>query len=318
MGPWGYNYVITDQGQVEYALDDMIAAYHAGFKDPDDSEGLEEGQYWNNHYLAICLVGWFAEDRPYRDADAVIRYIPNHHTTPSAAQSQALFDLIQQLRQKYDIPVENVRGHRELTGNSTVCPGQNFDPAELRARLREAELPPPEVPVEVNPGEHVILLPDTDKYLQVALTYVWKFQPDVSFSIAEARGRWDYVTAVGSQEEISDSQLALLRSGGAKLVQRVPGSPSVVRTTLDDLVQQETRFLVEAVIPPGPEPKPPEPEPQSYTIQPGDTLSSIAKQFYGKSHLWRLIFEANQDILSEPSRIRPGQTIKIPSQPQEI
>ena len=324
----GYNYVITGNGQIEYALDEKIAAFHAGFKDPNNSEGLEFGQYWNNHYLAICLAGWFSEDRTYRDADGQMQTIPNDFTLPTEAQMESLLGLIQHLRQKYEIPIENVRGHRELAGNSTTCPGYNFDPAELRAELQKADesegepSPQPEPPVqpEVGPGEHVLLLPDADKYLQAVLTYVWKFLPDVSFSVDEARGRWKYVTVVGSKEEISDSQLTRLRSGGAELVQRIPGDPEAVQATLDELVQKELRFLPSPTetspdngseSPPGSE-TPPEEEWRTYTIQPGDTLSLVAKQMYGKSNLWRIIFEANRDILSDPGRIHPGQVLKIP------
>lgn len=306
----GYNYIITGQGVIEYALDEKIAAYHAGFKDVDNSEGLEFGQYWNNHYLAICLSGWFAAGRTYRDSDGVERPIPNNYITPSPAQSQALFALIQQLRRKYNIPVENVRGHRELPGNSTHCPGQNLDPATLRAQLRAADeadpTPEPPIPPEIEPGQHVMLLPDTDKYMQAALTYVWKFQPDVSFAADAASGRWDYVTAVGNSQLITDNQLAQLRQAGAKLVQRIAGDPTAVRSTLDQLVEQNMRFHLDSE---------PEPEERFYTVQPGDSLSAIAKQLYGRSGLWTLIFEANQDLLSSPSQIRPGQRLRIPPAP---
>lgn len=314
----GYNYVITGNGQIEYALDEEIAAYHAGFRDPDNSEGLEYGQYWNNHYLAICLAGWFSEGRTYRDGDGHTQPIPNNYTSPSQAQMQSLLDLIQHLRQKYEVPVENVRGHRELAGNSTTCPGHNLDPAQLRARLREADEPEPgpepDTQPEVKPGEHVLLLPDTDKYLDAAMAYIWKFQPDVSFAVDEARGRWKYVTAVGDPEDISDSQLARLRSGGAELVQRVAGTPQTAQAILDELVETERRFLTTSEEPPI-EP-PPEETWRTYTVQPGDTLSLIARQMYGQSHLWRVIFEANQDVLSEPSRIHPGQVLKIPPKPE--
>ncbi len=314
----GYNYVITGNGQIEYALDDKISAYHAGFKDPDNSEGLEYGQYWNNHYLAICLAGWFSENRTYRDADGHTHMIPNQYTSPTEAQMQSLLALIQHLRRKYDVPVENVRAHRELAGNSTICPGHNLDPAQLRARIRAADEaepgPEPEIPLEVNPGEHVLLLPDTDKYLDAAMAYIWRFQPDVSFAVDEARGRWKYVTAVGNQEEISDSQLARLRSAGAALVQRIAGEPQTAQATLDELVQTDRRFLKISEEPPS-EP-PPEETWRTYTVQPGDTLSLIARQMYGQSHLWRIIFEANRDILSEPGRIHPGQVLKIPPKPE--
>ncbi|HEY0832654.1 MAG TPA: LysM peptidoglycan-binding domain-containing protein [Azospirillum sp.] len=52
---------------------------------------------------------------------------------------------------------------------------------------------------------------------------------------------------------------------------------------------------------------------QSYTVEKGDTLSAIAKQFYGKSSAWRDIFEANRDQIDDPDRIFPGQVLKIPA-----
>ncbi len=311
----GYNYVITGNGMIQYALDDKIAAYHAGFKDPDNSAGLEHGQYWNNHYLAICLSGWFAENRSYRDANGLLRSIPNNYTMPTGPQMLSLLALIQELRRKYNIPLENVRGHRELAGNSTDCPGSNLDPGELRARLRamdEAEAEPapePGAQPDVQPGEHVLLLPDTDKYLNAAMVYIWKFEPDVSFAVNEARGRWKYVTALGDPNDISDGQLARLRSGGAVLVQRIPGTPAAAQATMDELVEANVRFLT---APPEP---PPAGEWRAYTVQPGDTLSGISRQMYGEAKFWPVIFEANRELLVDPSRLKPGQVLQIPPKP---
>ena len=52
---------------------------------------------------------------------------------------------------------------------------------------------------------------------------------------------------------------------------------------------------------------------QSYTVEKGDTLSGIAKQFYGKASAWHDIFEANRDQIDDPDRIFPGQVLKIPA-----
>jgi nucleoid-associated protein YgaU len=60
--------------------------------------------------------------------------------------------------------------------------------------------------------------------------------------------------------------------------------------------------------------EPAEPAVQTYTVAPGDSLSKIAKHFYGEANKWRLIFEANQDILKNPDLIHPGQVLKIPSE----
>ncbi|MFD0739645.1 LysM peptidoglycan-binding domain-containing protein [Lysobacter koreensis] len=52
---------------------------------------------------------------------------------------------------------------------------------------------------------------------------------------------------------------------------------------------------------------------QSYTVESGDTLSHISKQFYGKAGKWNAIFEANRDQLDDPDKIFPGQVLKIPA-----
>ena len=50
---------------------------------------------------------------------------------------------------------------------------------------------------------------------------------------------------------------------------------------------------------------------QPYTVKPGDTLSQIAVEQYG-SPTYQPIFEANQNILTDPNVIFPGQVLRIP------
>ncbi len=61
-----------------------------------------------------------------------------------------------------------------------------------------------------------------------------------------------------------------------------------------------------------PPPPPPAPETRTYTVQPGDTLSKIAKQFYGNANLYMKIFVANKDKLKDPNKIQVGQVLNIP------
>jgi len=49
-----------------------------------------------------------------------------------------------------------------------------------------------------------------------------------------------------------------------------------------------------------------------YLIKKGDTLSAIAKQFYGKANDYPKIFEANREVIKDPNLIFPGQKIRIP------
>ncbi|HWB18493.1 MAG TPA: LysM peptidoglycan-binding domain-containing protein [Vicinamibacterales bacterium] len=55
------------------------------------------------------------------------------------------------------------------------------------------------------------------------------------------------------------------------------------------------------------------PAAQTYTVQAGDTLSKISKQFYGDANKYMQIFEANRDQLTDPNKIKVGQTLKIPA-----
>lgn len=50
----------------------------------------------------------------------------------------------------------------------------------------------------------------------------------------------------------------------------------------------------------------------TYTVKSGDTLSGIAKQFYGDANDYMDIFNANKDQLTDPDTIKPGQVLKIP------
>lgn len=51
-----------------------------------------------------------------------------------------------------------------------------------------------------------------------------------------------------------------------------------------------------------------------YVVKSGDSLSKIAKREYGNAKDWKRIFEANRDLIKDPDKIYPGQTLKIPPQ----
>ena len=54
-------------------------------------------------------------------------------------------------------------------------------------------------------------------------------------------------------------------------------------------------------------------EAQMYTVKSGDSLSKIAKEFYGDANKYPVIFEANKPMLSDPNKIYPGQALRIPA-----
>jgi nucleoid-associated protein YgaU len=51
---------------------------------------------------------------------------------------------------------------------------------------------------------------------------------------------------------------------------------------------------------------------QFHDVARGDTLSAIAKKYYGDAAKYPAIFEANRPMLSNPDKIYPGQKLRIP------
>lgn len=56
----------------------------------------------------------------------------------------------------------------------------------------------------------------------------------------------------------------------------------------------------------------PAPEVEYYTIVGGDSLSKIAKQYYGNAMDYPKLFEANREVIKDADLIYPGQKIRIP------
>jgi LysM repeat protein len=49
-----------------------------------------------------------------------------------------------------------------------------------------------------------------------------------------------------------------------------------------------------------------------YTVQPGDTLSSIAQRFYGSPADWRGLYQVNSSVVDNPNVIYPGEVLDVP------
>jgi len=65
-------------------------------------------------------------------------------------------------------------------------------------------------------------------------------------------------------------------------------------------------------VPPAPEEAEQQEKVEYYVIQSGDTLSALAKKYYGKAGDYPRIFEANREVIKDADKIYPGQKIRIP------
>jgi nucleoid-associated protein YgaU len=51
---------------------------------------------------------------------------------------------------------------------------------------------------------------------------------------------------------------------------------------------------------------------ETYVVQPGDSLSKIAKEKLGDAARWSEIFELNKDQIKDPNLIHVGQELRLP------
>lgn len=51
---------------------------------------------------------------------------------------------------------------------------------------------------------------------------------------------------------------------------------------------------------------------RQHTVQPGDTLSKLAQQYYGNRARWRDIYAANRGVMKSESDLKVGMSLKIP------
>jgi nucleoid-associated protein YgaU len=100
----------------------------------------------------------------------------------------------------------------------------------------------------------------------------------------------DAVTLGGEAADLATKEKVVL----------VVGNTNGVASVEDNLTVAEVEVIEEALLA------------QFHTVESGDTLGKIAKNYYGNAMKYPVIFEANKPMLSHPDKIYPGQVLRIP------
>jgi len=87
-----------------------------------------------------------------------------------------------------------------------------------------------------------------------------------------------------------------------------PQAHAAVRTPAKATTVTE-RVVTDAVV------KQSQPSTRTYIVRPGDTLASIAQQFYGNSADWPWLYYVNESVVTNPNLIYVGEKLTIPSDP---
>jgi nucleoid-associated protein YgaU len=107
----------------------------------------------------------------------------------------------------------------------------------------------------------------------------------------------DTITIRGEAASQEEKEKVVLAMGNVKGVRNV-----------DDSILISSAAAAE-----NPESRQAQRESRFYTVRSGDTLSKIAREFYGDANAYMRIFEANQPMLKNPDLIYPGQALRIPN-----
>ena len=136
--------------------------------------------------------------------------------------------------------------------------------------------------------------------LQEQLATVSATAAQVEILRTQLRQTQDQINALTAENTELRTRLAITSAppGSALGVPTRPGSAAVAASpaasaapTVADLQTPETRF---------------------HTVVEGDTLSKIARQYYGDSKRWPEILEANRDQLADERSMRFGIKLRIP------
>jgi len=73
---------------------------------------------------------------------------------------------------------------------------------------------------------------------------------------------------------------------------------------------------IQGVVAKPPKPSEPKGPTTTYTVEDGDSLSTIASKLYGEGKYAKLIFDANRAILKDEHSLRIGQKLTIPAKPK--
>lgn len=195
---------------------------------------LSNQVYANNHYtLGICVAGNFSD------------------VVPTPAQLDAAARLVAWLTQELNIPLENVKGHKEYPENTTQCPGVQWLEGQkwkemLLARIEEVragEVPRP----AQKPLYHYVLFWQTPEdwarsdWLN-SLNYVARYRPTMGFSHDDAMHA-QKVTIVGGPLGVSAEIEQMLKDAGCQVRRLAGANEAETKAMLDRLAEEGDPFL---------------------------------------------------------------------------
>ena len=116
----------------------------------------------------------------------------------------------------------------------------------------------------------------------------------------------------GTKSGVEQAQVTLAEAE-AKLRAATNATERVEAQKLVRAAQEQVKQAEEAVSPKAVTEQSKAPEVKKHVVQKGESLSLIAKHYYGDIHKWKQLYEANKAVIGDnPDLIKPGQELVIP------
>lgn len=137
------------------------------------------------------------------------------------------------------------------------------------------------------------------------------FEEKVRAALDEVRER---VPGLRSLDARIDGKVVTLTGEAEDLAAKTAAMHAFNATVETDNTVNQIRLAQPpaALSAPAPASAPPPASEVWHEVVRGDTLSGLAKKYYGSAGKYMKIFEANRDQLSDPNLIRVGQKLRIP------
>ncbi|MBE7641316.1 peptidoglycan-binding protein LysM [Salegentibacter sp. BLCTC] len=139
--------------------------------------------------------------------------------------------------------------------------------------------------IEVSEAKNEILRKENVKAASKLLEIIEKFDLSVENPVINIEANTATVYGLADSQEIRE-----------KIVLLIGNSEGIAR------VDDRLAVKIEA------------PEASFHTVERGENLSKIAKEYYKDANKYMVVFEANRPMLKDPDKIYPGQVLRIPQQ----
>ena len=225
----GYHFLIGPDGVIYQGQRETTRSYHVG-GDPND------------YSVAISLIGRFMR----KNYDGTDRAPEDQVPTPQQLRSAG--QLAAWLMQEYKIPGEQIKGHRDVWPEATVCPGEHWKTgaawhAQLLEEVKSAQAAGGAGGVGQRPELYLLFWDNGAAWAEAdwhnAQPYIARFRPTTGFRVKDAHLA-KHVVIVGGTAGVSGQDEARLRAAGIDVHRLEGNDEAATKRMLDELAVKGT------------------------------------------------------------------------------